>query len=114
MNEKNLFYFQKEEPIRACLLALRSIILEQDLRIRETRKYGMPCFCLERKPLCYLWTAKKTGEPYLLFVDGNLLDHPKLEKGDRKKMKILQLNSTLDLPKGLIQELLHAAILVKK
>jgi hypothetical protein len=35
------FYLDKEEPNRSCLLALRSIILEQDRDVTETIKYGM-------------------------------------------------------------------------
>jgi hypothetical protein len=54
------FYLKKEEPNKSCLLALRSIILDQDNNITETQKWGMPCFCYKKKMLCYLWTDKKT------------------------------------------------------
>lgn len=114
MSEKDLFYFEKDEPIRSCLLALRNIILEQDKNMLKTKKYGMPCFCINKKPLSYLWLDKKSGDPYLLFVDGNLLDHPLLHKGKRKKMKILNLNPSIDLQKQLINSLLQKAINLKK
>ena len=74
------YYLSKEEPNKSCLLALRSIILEQDKDITETRKYGMPCFCYKKKMFCYVWIDKKTDEPYILLVEGNHLEHPKLEK----------------------------------
>ncbi len=53
------FYLDKTEPYRSCLLALRKIILDQNLNITETRKCGMPCFCYKNKVFCYLWTDKK-------------------------------------------------------
>ena len=85
------FYFNKEEPNKSCLLALRSIILEQDKNITETQKYKMHCFCYKNKMFCYLWTDKKTDEPYILFVEGMHLNHPDLEKGNRSRMKIFRI-----------------------
>ena len=46
---------------------------------------------------CYLWTDKKTNDPYLLFVEGQYLDHPKLETGTRKRMKIFRVNPKEDI-----------------
>jgi hypothetical protein len=31
----------------------------------------MPCFCYQRKAFCYLWTDKKTANPYILIAEGN-------------------------------------------
>ena len=104
------FYLNKKEPERSCLLALRSIILEQDENISETVKYGMPCFVYKKKMFCYLWTDKKTGEPYILFVEGKYLDHPLLETGNRSRMKILRLNPNEDLQMEVINELLSQAL----
>ena len=70
------YYLSKKEPNKSCLLALRSLILQQDPNITETQKYGMPCFCYRKKMFCYLWTDKKTDAPYLLMVEGKHLDHP--------------------------------------
>ena len=108
--ELDNFYLQKDEPNRSCLLALRDIILRQDENITETRKYGMPCFCYKKKMFCYLWTEKKTNEPYLLFVEGNRLAHPELEAGNRARMKIFRVNPKLDLPMETLDFLLNAAL----
>ena len=62
-----------EEPNRGCLLELRNLILRQDNSIHETQKWRMPCLCYHKKPLCFLWTDKKTNEPYILMVEGKLL-----------------------------------------
>ncbi|MBK7681825.1 MAG: DUF1801 domain-containing protein [Bacteroidetes bacterium] len=104
------FYLNKEEPNKSCLLALRSIILDQDINISETQKYGMPCFCYKKKMFCYLWTDKKTDEPYLLLVEGKLLDHPKLEQGDRSRMKIFRVNPNKDIPIKTIESILQKAL----
>ena len=104
------YYLSKEEPNKSCLLALRSIILEQDTSIIETQKYGMPCFCYKNKVFCYLWTDKKTGEPYILLVEGKFLDHPKLEVGDRSRMKIFRVNPKKDLPITTLSGILQKAL----
>lgn len=104
------YYLTKEEPNKSCLLALRSIVLGQDENIIETKKYGMPCFCYKKKMFCYLWTDKKTEEPYLLMVEGKYLDLPELEQGNRSRMKIFRVNPNKDLPIKTINNILKAAL----
>ncbi len=104
------FYLSQPEPNKSCLLALRDLILAQGAEISETRKYGMPCFCYRKKGFCYLWTDKKTKKPYILFVEGSRLNHPSLETGDRKRMKILRVNPSLDLLVTEIKQVLSAAL----
>lgn len=104
------YYLKKEEPNRSCLLALRTTILKQDKNITETQKYGMPCFCYKQKMFCYLWTDKKTDEPYLLMVEGKHLDHPKLEVGSRKRMKVFRVNPNRNLPVKTIESILQEAL----
>lgn len=104
------FYSNKQEPNKSCLLALRSIILKQDTYITETLKYGMPCFCYKTKMFCYLWTDKKSHEPYILMVEGKHLDHPKLETGERARMKVLRVDPEKDLPLKSIETILKKAL----
>lgn len=110
IRELDQFYAQKEEPNKSCLVALRSIILQQDEAVSETKKYGMPCFCYKGKMFCYLWVDKKTSEPYLLMVEGAHLEHDRLEKGTRKRMKILRVDAAKDLDVILIEEILNDAL----
>lgn len=110
MHQNENFYLKKEEPNKSCLLALRDIILNQDENISETTKYGMPCFCYKKKMFCYLWADKKTSEPYILFVEGQHLDHPKLETGNISRMKIFRVNPDKDIPIKTIELLLKNAI----
>lgn len=111
INESQSYYSQIEEPHRSCLLALRSILIKQDKDISETVKWGMPCFCYKKKPLCYLWTDKNNdGKPYILFVDGQQLHSPFLEAGKRSKMKILRIEPEEDLPLDTIKSILDEAL----
>ena len=110
IDELYQYYLNQEEPQKSCLLTLRDIILKQDKDISETVKYGMPCFCYKKKMFCYLWTNSKTKEPYILFVEGKLLNNPELETGSRSRMKILRINPTADLPVNLIESLLNEAL----
>ena len=104
------YYLNKEEPNKSCLLALRNIILDQDTHVTETQKYRMPCFCYKKKMFCYLWTDKKTDEPYMLMVEGKYLDHPELEEGDRSRMKIFRVNPHKDLPIKTIERILQKGL----
>ena len=110
MQDPDNYYLNQEEPNRSCLLALRTIILKQDINIIATQKWGMPCFCYKKKMFCYLWTDKKTNEPYLLMVEGKHLNHPELEQGKRSRMKIFRVNSSEDLPVKTIESILQTAL----
>lgn len=104
------FYLSQKEPNQSCLLALRNIILKQDANVTETTKYGMPCFCYKKKMFCYLWTDKKTNKPYILMVEGKHLEHPKLEAGNRSRMKIFRVDPHKDFPLDTIQTILNQAL----
>ena len=104
------YYLNKAEPNRSCLLALRQTILAADKDITETIKWGMPCFCYKKKMFCYLWTDKKTDEPYILMVEGKYLDHPELEAGNRSRMKIFRVNPNADIPIKTIFFILQMAL----
>ncbi len=109
-NDIDNYYLDKEEPNSSCLLALRSIIRDQDELITETRKYGMPCFCYKNKMFCYLWVDKKTDWPYILFVEGKHIDHPQLDQGNRARMKVFNINPNKDLPIRTIELILNQAL----
>lgn len=114
MNEElSHLYLKLPEPQQGCMLALRSIILDHNEEISETIKYGAPCFLYKKKIICYLWKDKKTQDPYILVADGKLIDHPALESGDRKRMKILPIDPNIDLPLKIIKEVIQAAIEIK-
>ena len=104
------FYLKQEEPNRSCFLAMREMLLNADNEVEETLKYGSPCFMYRGRAFCYLWKDKKTNEPYFLLVEGKRLDHPMLEAGDRKRMKILRVSLSEDLPIDTINVILESAL----
>lgn len=110
ISDTDTYYLNKKEPHKSCLLALRDIILKQDINIYETKKWGMPCFCYHNKMFCYLWTDKKTDEPYLLMVEGKHLKHPNLEEGNRSRMKIFRINPNKDIPIKTVTLILNQAL----
>ncbi len=89
---------------------MRDMVLKLDNQIAETRKYGMPCFCYRQKAFCYLWVDKKSKEPYFLMVEGKHLHHPKLETGNRSRMKIFRVNPEEDLPIHTIDLIMNKAL----
>jgi hypothetical protein len=110
MRELDLFYLQKEEPIKSCLLFLRQHILNFDKDITESWKYRMPFFCYKGKMFCYVWIHKKTGLPFLGMVNGKWLDHPLLIFEDRARIKIFLLDPNTDLPIETINTILKMGI----
>ena len=104
------FYLQKEEPVKSCLIALREIILKQDRDIAIAWKYGMPFFCYKGKMFCYLWVHKTIKQPYIGFVEGKYLNHPKLLIEKRARMKIFLCDPQKDLPIKVIQTILKQAL----
>ena len=104
------FFWEKPEPVKSCLSALRHYILAFDPEITEVWRYSMPFYLIREKRICYIWTEKKTGRPYLGIVDGKLLDHPQLLAEKRSRMKIFLIEPAEDLPVDVLGEILQLAI----
>jgi hypothetical protein len=104
------FYLRKEEPVKSCLIALREIILKRDADISAAWKYGMPFFCYKGKMFCYLWVHKTFKQPYIGFVEGRHLNHPKLLIEKLARMKILLCDPEKDLPVRTIDTILKQSL----
>jgi hypothetical protein len=109
ISDLDQFYENKEEPNKSCFLALRSIFLNFDDNISESWKYKLPFFLYRGKMFCYLWKDKTTNHPYIGVVKGSEVTHFKLEKGNRKKMKIFSINPNEDIPMKELLEVLNKA-----
>ena len=110
LNPIEEYYNQQPEPLRSCLLALRNLILNKYPQLEEAWKYRMPMFCLQGRMFCYLWTDKKTQQPYLGIVEGRRINHPSLIQGKRSRMKILMIEPQQDLPVQVIYAILDEAL----
>lgn len=106
------YFLSQPEPTQSCLLSLRNLILAQHKAITPEWKYGMPFFYYKGKMLCYLWTNKKTGQPYIGFADGNKMDFKELIQEKRSRMKIFMIDAENDLPVKTIKLILNAAIVL--
>lgn len=104
------YYLKFEEPTKGTLLALRSIILSSHSSIETMWSYSMPFFKVGGKRFCYLWIDKKTGWPYIGFVNGNLMEFPELIQGNRSRMKIYRVNPSLEIDIDRVNEILQKAI----
>lgn len=98
LNDLNKFFLNHDEPNKSCFMALRKIILDYNYNITEHWRYKVPFYYFKGKPFCYLWQEKKTRQPYIGIVKGNLINSPFLIKGNRKKMKVFRIDPNADLP----------------
>ncbi len=110
LTDHDNYYLKQEEPYKSCLLALKDIILGLDDSITPEWKYGLPFFYYKKKMFCYFWKDKKTQEPYIGITKGSEMEHPLLEAGNRKKMKIFRVNPNEDIDVKSIKEILKTAM----
>lgn len=110
MREFDIYFEKQKEPSKGCLIALRTLIMQSNEHMSEAWKYGMPCFCYHGKMMYYLWTDKKTGNPYVLFVEGRKIEHPLLEQGNRSRMKIFNIDPNQDLPMEILTYLMQKSV----
>ncbi|GLB52979.1 hypothetical protein NBRC110019_20190 [Neptunitalea chrysea] len=103
MNPLEQFYAKQPEPHRSVFLVLRSYFLAKP-NMTEAYKYGAPFFYCNGKRCFYFWNEKKTNQLYIGVIDGMQLDHPALEQGDRKRMKIFRINPFKDIDMELLDE----------
>lgn len=104
------YFLNNVEPVKSCLLFLRKHIMDFDDSITEEWKYGMPFYCYRGKMMCYLWTHKKFGMPYLGIVEGAKLDYPELIQEKRARMKILLIDPQKDIPVSFISDILKSLV----
>ena len=87
-----------EPETTGVFLAIRDIILAQEKAFTDELKYGLPFIYYQKKMFCYFWVDKKARQPYIGFMEGHRSSHPLLISGERKRVKILPLDTTIDLP----------------
>ena len=101
-------YFDKQpEQNQAVLLFLRQYILEWSTEMTEHWKYGTPFYYYKSKPFCYFHHSKKTGFPYIGLVRAAKLVHPAVERGNRKKMQIFEVDPSKDLALEDLEEVMR-------
>lgn len=99
------YFIKQSENNQEVLIFLRKFILNHDMEFSEHWKYGMPFYYYRNKPFCYFHRNKKNGNPYMGLVRAKDIKHPLLERGNRKKMQILELDPMEDLPIDALREI---------
>lgn len=110
MREIDLFFFEKEEPVKSCLLALKDIIEQYNPELTLVWKYRLPCFMYQNKIFCYLWIDKKSQFPYIAIGKGVQIDHPLLIQGNRTFVKLLMIDPNKDIPVETIHHIFDLAM----
>ncbi len=104
-------YFSKFDlETLSCLEFLRKYILKLDSTIMEEWKYGMPFYYIKNKIFCYLWVHKKMKQPYIGIVEGQKIIHEELIQENRKRIKILLIDQTKDIPLEKIDLIMHKVL----
>ena len=92
------FYFEQEEPVKGCLLALKEIITYYHSEFEHKWYYRLPCFMYKNQIFCYLWVDQKTQFPYIAIGKGVKINHPDLIQGKRTFTKLLMIDPRRDIP----------------
>ena len=92
MTELDNFYYDKQEPIKSCLIALKEIISQYNSDFEQRWYYRLPCFMFKNQIFCYLWVDKKTQFPYIAIGKGVKINHPNLILGNRTFTKLFYHN----------------------
>ena len=106
------------DEITSLFLSARDIIISESEGFTDELKFGLPFLYYQKKMFCYFWQEKKTGQPYIGFMEGHRSEHPLLIAGDRTRVKILPIDPEADLPYEslleIIQELMSSPYYEKK
>jgi len=111
MNPAEEYILNQEEPFRAMLLHLKSVVEHTIPGVTMKRKWGIPCFYADQHPICYMNVAK--AKRYLDVAFWNSahltkhLDHMVSEK--RKVVKSLRYTSLQEIDDTILMEVLEEA-----
>ncbi len=114
MKDIDNFYLDQKEPIKSCLLALKTIILDYNERFESRWYYRLPCFMYQNQIFCYLWIDKKSQHPYIAIGKGVKIEHPDLIQGNRTFVKLLMIDPEKDIPIEKIHTIFDMAMTLYK
>ncbi len=101
------FFLSKEEPLKSCLLYIRDYLNNHPFDLQESWKWSLPSYSYNGKHFCYIWIDKKTKMPYIGFKNSNLIEHDKLELGNRKLFKTFSIDPTTDIDVQSLDEIME-------
>ena len=108
VNPLERYYNKQNDETKACLLALKSIILSIDSHIVHLRKFQIPFFAYKNLSISFLWVNKKK---ILLgfIVDKKAMPQEKMKR-QKDGVSTLEINPLEDIPIELIKNKLSDLI----
>jgi hypothetical protein len=96
VNPLESYYDKQNDETKACLLALKSIIMSVDPQIVHFRKYQIPFFRYKNFGISFLWINKK--KIILSFVvDKKAMPQEKMKR-QKDGVSTLEINPLEDIP----------------
>ena len=116
MNPAEEYILSQPEPFRSVLLHVRAVIEHTIPGVSMKYKWRIPCFYIDKKPLCYLNVSHKKG-----FVDVGLWNSAHLTKHldkmiseKRKVVRSLRYTSLEEIDDMVLTEVLEDAYSVRE
>lgn len=107
LSDLNQFFESQPMEVKETFIAMRYFVLQPDFELTEHFKYRTAFYYYQGKPFCYFHKDAKTLEPYIGIARGHLVEDPLLHQGNRKKMKVVKIPVTEDLPVVELSHLFH-------
>lgn len=98
LSDLNQFFESQHIEVKDTMIAMRYFVLQPEFELTEHFKYRTAFYYYHGKPFCYFHKDAKTLEPYIGIARGHLVNDPILYQGNRKKMKVVKIPVSDDLP----------------
>lgn len=108
INPLEHYYDKQNDTTKACLLALKSIVMSVDPQIVHFRKYQIPFFRYKNLGISFLWVNKK--KLLLGFVVDKKAMTQENMKRPKDRISTLEINPLEDIPIERIQNELRGLI----
>lgn len=96
VNPLEHYYDKQNEETKACLLALKSIIMSVDPQIEHFRKYQIPFFRYKNFGISFLWVNKR--KILLGFVVDKKVIPPENGQQQKDRISTFEINPLEDIP----------------
>ncbi|MDC6387126.1 DUF1801 domain-containing protein [Maribacter sp. PR1] len=116
MNPAENYIFSQPEPYRSILMHLQLVIEKTLPEVSLKYKWNIPCFYVDKSPICYLNAShKKQFVDIAFWNSAHLTKHlDKMVSEKRKVVRSLRFASLEEIDDKVLTEVLEDAYLVRK
>ena len=106
------YFIEQYEGSQKAILEYLHHLLQTELELTDKIRYKIP-FYYRKSWICYLNPGKK-GTVELAFIRGDELSNEQglLDAKDRKQVRSIEFGNLSEIPKTLIKEIIHEAIIL--